>query len=118
MATSSPTTPDKARPANLPGWALEAIQLYESNAPSQFVIFGNVNDEIVIPSPSPHLGSLTEFLQQVLLPRFDVVLSYDIGNAILVEKGVEIFSRWPQMQHNPDLPKAPRPPVETLRRSF
>jgi ATPase family associated with various cellular activities (AAA) len=118
MATSGPTTPDKARSVNLPGWALEAIQLYESNAASQFVIFGNVNDEIVIPSPSPHLGSLTEFLQQVLLPRFDVVLSYDIGNGIRVEKGGEIFSRWPQIQQNPDLPKAPRPAIETLIRYF
>jgi hypothetical protein len=118
MATSSPTTPDKARAVNLPKWALEAIQLYESNAASQFVIFGNVNDEIVIPSPAPHLGSLTEFLLQVLLPRFDVVLSYDIGNGIRVEKGGEIFSRWPQIQQNPDLPKAPRPAIETLTRYF
>ena len=118
MATSSPTTAEKARAGNLPQWALEAIQLYESNAASQFVIFGNVNDEIVIPSPTPHLGSLTEFLLQVLLPRFDVVLSYDIGNGIRVEKGGEIFSRWPQIQQNPDLPKAPRAAIETLTRYF
>ena len=118
MATSSPPTAEKAHAGNLPQWALEAIQLYESNAASQFVIFGNVNDEIVIPSPTPHLGSLTEFLLQVLLPRFDVVLSYDIGNGIRVEKGGELFSRWPQIQQNPDLPKAPRAAIETLTRYF
>jgi len=119
MATSSPTPPEKTRAtANFPRWALDAIQLYESNAASQFVIFGNVSDEIVIPSPAPHLGSLTEFLLQVLLPRFDVVLSYDIGNGIRVEKGGEIFSRWPQLQQAPELPKAPRPAIETLTRYF
>lgn len=118
MATSSPTTPEKAHPANLPQWALEAIQLYESNAASQFVIYGNVNDTMLIPSPAPHLGSLTEFLLQGLLPRFDVVLSYDIGNGIRVEKGGEIFSHWPQIQQNPDLPKVPRAAIETLTRYF
>jgi hypothetical protein len=118
MATSSPTIADKTRTVTLPQWALEAIQLYESNAASQFVIFGNVNDEIVISSPAPHLGSLMEFLLQVLLPRFDVVLSYDIGNGIRVEKGGEIFSRWPQIQQNPDLPKAPRAAIEALTRYF
>jgi hypothetical protein len=118
MATTSPTIPEKPRPMNLPSWALEAIQLYESNAASQFVIYGNVYDEIVIPSPTPHLGSLTEFLLQMLLPRFDVVLSYDIGNGIRVEKGGEIFARWPQIQQNPDLPKVPRAAIETLTRYF
>lgn len=119
MAASSPTPPEKRRATqNLPQWAHDAVQLYESNAASQFVVFGNVNDEIVIPSTSPHLGSLTEFLLQVLLPRFDVVLSYDIGNGIRVEKGGEIFSRWPQIQQAPDLPKAPRPAIETLTRYF
>jgi hypothetical protein len=34
----------------------------------------------------------------VLLPRFDVVLSYDLGNGIRVEKGGEIFSSWPALK--------------------
>ena len=53
-----------------------------------------------------------------MLPRFDVVLSYDIGNGIRVEKGSEIFSRWPQIKENPELPKAPRPAIETLTHYF
>jgi hypothetical protein len=77
-----------------------------------------VNDTNLIPSPAPHLGSLSEFLLQGLLPRFDVVLSYDIGNGIRVEKGGDIFSRWPQIQQNPDLPKVPRAAIETLTRYF
>ena len=54
----------------------------------------------------------------MLLPRFDVVLSYDLGNGIRVEKGGEIFSKWPQLQQDADLPKAPRPAVEFLTHYF
>lgn len=118
MSTAGSTPPSDAQRPALPQWALDAIQLYESNAANQFVIFGNVNDPLLIPSPSPHLGSLTDFLLQVLLPRFDVVLSYDIGNGIRVEKGGEIFSRWPHLQQEPNLPKAPRAAVETLTQYF
>src|SRR5215472_3175680 len=118
MSTPSPVATGPQPKPRLPQWALDAIQLYEANAASQFIIFGNVNDELVIPLPTPHLGTLTDFLLQVLLPRFDVVLSYDIGNGIRVEKGGEIFCRWPQMQQDPNLPKAPRPAIETLTRYF
>jgi len=104
--------------SKLPQWALDAIQLYESNAANQFVVYGNVNDDIVVPTTAPRLGGLTDFLLQVLLPRFDVVLSYDIGNGIRVEKGGDIFSRWPQIKENPDLPRAPRSAVETLTHYF
>ena len=116
MATSASS--ETGARAKLPPWALDAIQLYESNAASQFIIFGNVNDELLIPSPTPRLGGLMDFLLQGLLPRFDVVLSYDIGNGIRVEKGGEIFSRWPQLQQDPNLPKAPRLAIEALTRYF
>jgi len=118
MATSGTASPDTNPRPRLPQWALDAIQLYESSAAGQFIVFGNVNDQLLIPSPSAHLGNLTDFLLQVLLARFDVVLSYDIGNGIRVEKGGEIFSKWPQIKENPDLPKAPRPAVETLTHYF
>src|SRR5215470_18971397 len=118
MAMPGTTIPDPGQRSHLPQWALDAIQLYESNAVSQFVIFGNVDDQLLIPSPSAHLGSLTDFLLQVLMPRFDVVLSYDIGNGIRVEKGGEIFSSWPQLKQEPNLPKAPRSAIETLTYYF
>ncbi len=54
----------------------------------------------------------------MLLPRFDVVLSYDLGNGIRVERGGEIFSTWPQLQQDPTLPKTPRPAVEFLTHYF
>src|SRR5215475_12067353 len=116
MATSA-SSETNAR-AKLPQWALDAIQLYESNAASQFIVFGNVNDELLIPSATPSLGGLSDFLLQMLLPRFDVVLSYDIGNGIRVEKGGEIFSKWPALQQDAVLPKAPRAAIETLTHYF
>ena len=103
----------------LPSWAQEAIQLYESNAASQFVLYGNVYDQMLIPVGSTgRIGTLTEFLLQVMLPHFDVVLSYDLGNGIRVEKGGDIFSKWPQLQQDLNLPKAPRPAVEFLTHYF
>ena len=43
------------------------------------------------------LSTLTEFLQAVLLPTFDVVLSYDLGNGIRVERGAQLFEKWPSL---------------------
>ena len=111
MAVTSSLAP------RLPAWARELINLYESNASNQFILFGNVNDAQLIPADSGYrLGSLSDFLIRVLLARFDVVLSYDVGNGIRVEKGSEVFSTWPEIKQNPNqsLPSAPRQAVERL----
>ncbi len=103
----------------LPQWAEELVALYESDAANQFVLYGNVNDRLLIPRENQaSLGSLTEFLLKVLMPRFDVILSYDVGNGIRVEKGNEIFGQWPTFRNNPELPKAPRAAVEALTHYF
>src|SRR5208337_3279690 len=108
-----------AATVSLPSWAQEAIQLYESNAASQFVLYGNVYDQMLIPVGSTgRIGTLTEFLLQVMLPRFDVILSYDLGNGIRVEKGGEIFSQWIGANESPELPRQPRPAIEFLTRYF
>jgi hypothetical protein len=116
------TNAPEAMPANLPAlplWAAEVISLYQSHAASQFILYGNIHDRFILPlGTSTPLGGLTDFLLRVLMPRFDVVLSYDLGNGIRVEKGGEIFSQWPAFKENPELPKTPRPAVETLTRFF
>jgi len=120
MATP-PLPPPSARGATpaLPGWARSLADLYESNAANQFIIYGNISDRMVLPAPpAPRLGALPEFLLGVLLPRFDVVLSFDVGNGIRVEKGGEIFSKWPHFQESQKDWKAPRAAVETLTRYF
>ena len=103
----------------LPAWAGEMVALYESHAASQFILHGNVNDRFLLPQgESRALGSLADFLLRVLLPRFDVVLSYDLGNGLRVERGGETFSQWPAFKENPELPKSPRAAVEAMTRYF
>jgi len=103
----------------LPIWAKTIAESYESNAASQFVVYGNINDRMVLPAPpAPRLGFLPDFLLSVLLARFNVALSYDLGNGIRIEKGAETFSKWPHFQESQKDWKAPRPAVETLTRYF
>ncbi len=106
-------------PGPLPPWAARLVLLYESQAASQFILHGNVDDRLLLPAAGgPAAGSLTDFLLQVLLPRFDVVLSYDLGNGARVEKGGEIFGRWPGFEESRELLRAPRSAVEALTRFF
>lgn len=118
---ATPPVAQSARVAStaLPAWARTLTDLYESNAASQFIIFGNISDRMLLPGPpAPRLGALPDFLLEVLLSRFDVVLSYDLGNGIRIEKGAELFSKWPHFQESQRDWKAPRPAVETLTRYF
>ena len=103
----------------LPAWAAEMVTLYESHAASQFILSGNVDDRFLLPLASgPVLGSLTDFLARVLMPHFDVILSYDLGNGLRIEKGAEAFAQWPAYKDAPELPRTPRPAIETLTRYF
>ena len=111
--------PPRLGPQNLPAWAQTLIELYESNAASQFLLYGNISDSVLLQTPNgPRLGALSEFLLVGLLTRFDVVLSYDLGNGIRIEKGAELFSKWPAFQESQKDWKTPRPAVETLTRYF
>jgi hypothetical protein len=111
--------PRNTAPAELPSWAVEMIALYESGAASQFILYGNVYDRFFLTfSERNCLGSLPDFFLRVLMPRFDIVLGYDIGNGVRVEKGGEAFSQWPPIKENPELPKQPRTAVEFLTRYF
>src|SRR5262249_5837426 len=48
--------------ATLPAWARNLAESYESNASSQFIIFGNISDRMVLEgAPPPRLGSLADF---------------------------------------------------------
>lgn len=106
-------------PFALPDWAQELITLYESNAASQFILYGNIYDRMVLPiGQRTELGSLMDFLLRVLMPQFGVILSYDLGNGIRIEKGGETFGQWPAYKENQQLPKTPRPAIETLTHYF
>ena len=97
-------------------WSREIIDLYESGAASQFILHGNVSDRVLIPAQGAvpeRLGDLTGFLRDHLLSRFQVILTYDLGNGTRVEKGGEIFAQWPAWKDKP-LPAAPREAVHVL----
>ncbi len=78
-------------PANAPAWAAELALAYESGASSQFILFGNVHDRLAVGST---LVDLADYLENTLLERFDVVLSYDLGNGLLFERGGSVVEKW------------------------
>lgn len=102
---------------NLPSWATELISLYESHAANQFILHGNVSDLMPVPMGNGNdtkLGTLDDFLLEVMLPAFDVVLSYDLGNGLRVLKGQKVFSTWPSAPQGSAMPRAPREAVDFL----
>ena len=106
-------------PAALPAWAGKLVSLYESKAANQFILYGNVNDRFVLPIGNQRsIGTLYDFLRKVMMPGFDVVLSYDLGNGVRVEKGGELLTKWPGFKEQPELPRAPRQAAEFLTRYF
>ena len=101
----------------LPEWSRELVDLYESNATTQFVLHGNVNDRLLLGSENgAKLGSLPDFLEEILLPGFDIVLTYDLGNGLRVERGGEFFTQWPTFKERGSMPRKPRESVELLTR--
>ena len=104
----------------LPPWAAEMAALYESHAASQFLLSGNLDDRFLLPlgANRARIGGVTDFLAEVLLGRFDILLSYDPGNGLRVERGRELFAEWPAFKETPELPKQPRPAAETISRFF
>ncbi len=95
------------------------MALYESGASSQILLHGNIEDHFLLKTGgSARLCGLVDYLNQLLLGSFDVVLRYDVGNGIRVERGGEIFSKWPALKDHPELPRDPRGGVEALTRYF
>ncbi|HEY3416537.1 MAG TPA: ATP-binding protein [Armatimonadota bacterium] len=117
MAASSAQVTPVSVP--MPGWASELITQYEGDAANQFILYGNVNDRLLLPLGSQAaLGTLTDFMLRVLMPRFDVILSYDLGNGIRVEKGGDLFSQWPSYVEPSQMPRTPLAAVQVLTHYF
>jgi hypothetical protein len=77
--------------ATRPAWASELVLAYESRASNQFILFGNVHDRLAV---GERLVSLADYLEDALLRNFGVVLSYDLGNGLTIERGGEIVEKW------------------------
>lgn len=116
---AQPMPPAPTAAPRLPDWASRLITLYESSAASQFIVHGNVSDRCLIPLPAPfgpRLGTLTDFILQILLTRFDVVLSFDLANGLRVEKGEDVFAQWPAVPAGSTLPRDPFPAIALITR--
>lgn len=76
-----------------PEWSEEIRRLYLSNAANQFVVHGNVHDRLLIPGDEgkTKVGNLIDYLTDVQLKKFDLVLSYELGSGLRVESGEEFF---------------------------
>ena len=95
-------------PQGAPGWANELALAYESGAHGQFILYGNVHDRIAV---GARLVNLAGYLENELLSAFQVVLSYDLGNGLSIERGGEIVEQW----SGADLKRAPREPLAAIQ---
>jgi AAA+ superfamily predicted ATPase len=97
----APTPPAAAQslpaPAPLlPLWAESVRRLFVSGAASQFLLYGSVLDLVPTAAPdgTPRFLPLRQFLEDVLLAPFEVVLFYDRGKGLRVRRGGDLFQKW------------------------
>lgn len=99
-------------PYGAPAWANELALAYESGAHGQFILYGNVHDRIAVGS---QLVSLAGYLEHHLLSSFQIVLSYDLGNGLTIERGGEIVEKWGGANLK-SLPREPQPAIQYVSR--
>jgi hypothetical protein len=95
-------------PQGAPDWADELALSYESGAHGVFILYGNVHDRIAV---GPRLVNLSGYLADGLLSGFKVVLAYDLGNGLTIERGGEIVEKWA----GADLSRFPREPLAAIQ---
>src|SRR5690242_4256186 len=91
-----------------PAWANDLKLAYESGASSQFILFGNVHDRLAV---GDQLVSLADYLEDTLLKGFAVVLSYDLGTGLMIERGGELVQKW----QGADLARQMREPLQAIQ---
>jgi hypothetical protein len=79
----------------LPSWANEMCDLFRSGSTAQFILHGNVFDEIpAMLSKGPSALSVQEYLQEIMFAGYDIVLRYDRGKGIRAIRGEKDWSGW------------------------
>lgn len=97
-----------------PDWSQEIRTQYLSGAANQFVIHGNVHDRMLIPEQEgsvASIGNVTDYLTDVQLRKFDLVMSYELGTGLRIESGQEFFQ---SLRFADDLPKEPTKAIAYL----
>jgi hypothetical protein len=95
-------------PTGAPTWATDLALAYESGAHGQFILYGNVHDRVAV---GTRLVNLAGYLENDLLSSFQVVLGYDLGNGLTIERGGELIEKW----GGANLSKLPREPLAALQ---
>lgn len=95
-------------PQGAPAWASELALAYESGAHGQFILYGNVHDRLGV---GARFVNLAGYLENELLAGFKVVLSYDLGNGLTIERGGEIVEQW----SGAELKRPPREPLPAIQ---
>ena len=95
-------------PAATPAWAEALALAYKSGASGQFILFGNVHDRLAI---GGQLVNLSDWLEGTLLKSFDIVLDYDMGTGLRIERGGEIVSKW----QGAELQRQMREPLQAMQ---
>jgi len=78
--------------STLPAWLNRIVDLYNSHSCNQFILTGNTHD--LFPGGKEEFVTLTELIAQSIVPRYNVILTYDIGNGLRVERGSDVFGKW------------------------
>ncbi|MGH8177364.1 MAG: AAA family ATPase [Steroidobacter sp.] len=99
-------------PQGAPAWANELALAYESGAHGQFILYGNVHDRM---AAGARLVNLAAYLENDLLSGFPIVLSYDLGNGLMIERGGEIVEKWGGANLKA-LPREPLPAIQYISR--
>ncbi len=84
------------RSAALPDWAEEMRKVFRSGAVTQFMIHGAIFDLVPYTGPDgkTQLLGLKQFLEDVMLQPFDVVVRYDRATGIRISKGLQDVHRF------------------------
>jgi len=91
-----------------PDWVAELSLAIQSRACRQFVLFGNVHDQLAIDGRFVGVG---RFIQDEMLRSMEVIFSYDLGNGLTVERGEKRLAQWV-----PSAMRAlPHQPLEAVR---
>ncbi|MGH8258352.1 MAG: AAA family ATPase, partial [Steroidobacteraceae bacterium] len=93
---------------SLPDWAVDLSIALESGACGQFVLYGNVHDRFAI---GDRFVGLDRFIEDEMLGSTDVILSYDLGNGLTVDRGEKRLAQWAP----PVMRALPQQPLEAVR---
>ena len=74
----------------------------------QFVLYGNVHDRFAI---GDRFVGIDRFIEDEMLGSTDVILSYDLGNGLTVDRGEKRLAQWAP----PVMRALPQQPLEAVR---